>query len=336
VKNRKVIFILADAFRYDYINKLDMRFLKKKVDKKERCFYVKKIVPSTGFCEIIEYVTGKETLEHGMFTQITIKEDWYSMDSSTRLLQLVNRVYYQNPFRKIPKIRGIYRILFDSVIDKILLKKNISPEMINVRYNIPLHFLPFLEPTESKYEYDSFDFGGRDNLFVWMREKNISYDIDDFVKHNKVKGTDEDRLNRLKEKIRKRKLKDFTLLYIGYGELAHFYGTESEFFKKKNAYDFIVSVFGIYDSPYPGETLKNIILSLKPNGRAVLVVNERYVEFVKKIDKIEWKVWVVPYVENLVLEVRRKKGNPKFRYPSFVKFAGDFIGNKWGVSESNK
>jgi len=227
---RKVIFILADAFRYDYIYKFNLRFFKIMIEKK-KYFYVKKVIPSTGFCEIVEYITGKEALEHRMFTQITVRDGWYLLKLSN-FLKFLDRAYYNNPLRKIPKIRGIYKSLIDSVINEIL-RKFISSDVINVRYNIPISFLPFLKAVESKYEYDSFEFGGDSNLFVWMRKKKVSYDIDDFIKHNRVKGTDEDRLNRLEEKIRKKILKDFTLLYIGYGELAHFYGTNHPFVRKK-------------------------------------------------------------------------------------------------------
>ena len=83
------------------------------------------------------------------------------------------------------------------------------------------------------YEYDSYEFGGEENLFVQLKAMGVEYDIEDFVKHNKVKGSDKERLIRLQEKVKKEKLKDFTLLYIGYGEIAHFTGKEAVYFKIK-------------------------------------------------------------------------------------------------------
>lgn len=201
-----------------------MKFLNE-VIKKGDCFYVEKVIPSTGYCEIIEYITGKETEEHRMFTQITAKADWYQIDTNP-FLTFLNFIDTLFPFKKLPKIKIAYSL----ILDKFLSYSNLPEEVINVRYNIPLNLLPRLQPIESKYEYDSLDFGGEENLFVWMKEHNISYDIDDFVNHNKVKGTDKERLDRLENKIVNKGLKEFTLIYIGYGELAHFWGTCSERF----------------------------------------------------------------------------------------------------------
>jgi predicted AlkP superfamily pyrophosphatase or phosphodiesterase len=219
----KVICILSDALRYDYIEKHDMKFLKEMVNE-NNCFYVKRILPSTGFCEIIEYVTGKEAENHGMLTQITSKKDWYNVRPN-KLLNILTQSNEIIPLNRIPRINRVYSNIVDNILGKY-----ISADMVNVRYNIPFNLLPFLEPTESKYEYDNHDFGGDDNIFIWMKKNGISYDIDDFVKHNKIEGSDKDRLNRLKNKILQNTLKDFTLLYIGYGEYAHFLGTDSERF----------------------------------------------------------------------------------------------------------
>ncbi len=56
---KKVICILSDALRFDYIEKQDMKFLKE-ITGKGDCFYVEKIISGLGFCEIVEYVTGKD------------------------------------------------------------------------------------------------------------------------------------------------------------------------------------------------------------------------------------------------------------------------------------
>ena len=129
---------------------------------------------------------------------------------------------------KIPRIRWIYF----NFVNKIL-KKYISEEMIRVRYKIPITLLEYFEPTESVYSYDSIEFGGKNNVFYKLKEKGVSYDIDDFVKHNKIKGTDNGRLENLITKIKSKNLKDFTLLYIGYGEIAHYNSVKNNFFNQE-------------------------------------------------------------------------------------------------------
>ena len=76
------------------------------------------------------------------------------------------------------------------------------------------------------------------NLFCWMKSKNIQYDLDGFVKYNKVVGTDQDRINQLLQKIDSNSLKDFTLIYLGVGELAHFLSMDDpKFIEAMQTYD---------------------------------------------------------------------------------------------------
>ena len=70
-----------------------------------------------------------------------------------------------------------------------------------------------------------------------LLELNCDYDIQDYVYHNKVKGSDIDRLNRLLNKIKTKKLRDFTLIYVGYGEIAHIVGKDDLF--RINSYNMI-------------------------------------------------------------------------------------------------
>jgi len=223
--NSKVIVILSDALRYDYPKNHQMKFLEDKISD-ENTDYIEKIVPSIGFCEISEYVAGLPVEEHKLLTQITVRGDWASIkeEKSLKLLDCLN---------KIPKRIPIINRISNKAVDRLLLQKGIASNTINVRYNIPLSFLPFIGPTESDFEYDQPDFYQENNFFVWLKQQGINYDIEDFVKHNKICGTDYDRFKRLNAKIVNKQFKDFTLLYIGFGEQAHFLGTESKKFTEK-------------------------------------------------------------------------------------------------------
>ena len=194
--NKKVVFILSDAFRYDYVFKHNLSFLKEKVISNQ-VHLIKNIHPSTGFCEIVEYVTGQSSLEHGLLSQITASSQWFEKKSPL-YIRFLGFVFRFSFFKRIRKIRGVFQL----VMEYLLSFSSLPKEILRVRYNIPPHFLPYLVPTESKYDYDSPDFFGSKNLFCWMKSKNIQYDLDGFVKYNKVVGTDQDRINQLLQKNR--------------------------------------------------------------------------------------------------------------------------------------
>lgn len=214
----KVVFILSDANRWDYINY--MPFLK---EQSNRGYFVEKIIPGIGFCEISEYISGLPSTENGNLFQITFKGK-YGPRINKGLKNLCSIT------NKIPKIR--WKIA--SKVDNYLKRSPMIDEsgILNVRYAIPIDLISYFKPTESLYEYDDIHFFPNLNLLQKIKAKGHSYDIDDFVKHNKVKGTDEERLVRLQEKIKNKNLKDFTLLYIGKGEVAHETGTDDKFFHK--------------------------------------------------------------------------------------------------------
>lgn len=227
---KKVICILSDALRYDYIDKHNMTFLSK-IRNNSKTKYYKEVIPSTGFCEIIEYVTGMKAEDSGYLAQITLKSVFENDYSRKRKLFLHLIQNFESIIYTIPRIRTYYSKFLQPTIDKYLCEF-IPEEVVRVRYKIPLVQLENIKPTESLFKYDSFEFGGERNLFHILSQKGLSYDIDDFVLHNKIKGTDDERIKRLLKKINQKKLSDFTLVYIGFCELAHFWGTESEKLKK--------------------------------------------------------------------------------------------------------
>ena len=298
--NKKVICILADALRFDYIKRYDMSFLREKIES-GNCFYAKKIIPSTGFCEIAEYVQGKNTAEHGFLAQITIKKDWQDIKRK-RKLDTIQTIHSYSPIRKIPRIKYFYKLILDKYLETI-----ISKEVVNIRYNIPLNLLPFIRPTESKFEYDNSDFG-KSNMFIWMKNNKISYDIDDFVKHNKVRGTDKNRMNNLERKIHNKNLKDFTMLYIGYGELAHFLGPDSYDFGKVMK-DFSKSLENIYRLMVNNYHNFDLII-LGDHG--MLKVG-KYVDIIKIIDFLMMKMGLkylndyIYFVDSTMLRIWLKK-----------------------------
>jgi predicted AlkP superfamily pyrophosphatase or phosphodiesterase len=68
VLNNKVLFILLDAFRYDYINPVDTPFL---YSKTHVGVYAEKLKSTTGFTQRTAIYTGTSGIESGMFTMFT-------------------------------------------------------------------------------------------------------------------------------------------------------------------------------------------------------------------------------------------------------------------------
>lgn len=68
-KKRNIVLVILDAFRGDYIDKKNTPFLYK-ISKHPQSHYVKSLVPSFGFCERTEILTGKSSIESGYFTAL--------------------------------------------------------------------------------------------------------------------------------------------------------------------------------------------------------------------------------------------------------------------------
>ncbi|MBS4983075.1 alkaline phosphatase family protein [Hungatella hathewayi] len=266
-----IVFILSDALRHDYIE--HMPYLKKM---SEENIYYENVKPGIGFCEISEYITGIDSIENGNLFQLTFNRKFGK--KKFKLLTYINEF-----FNHIPRIRRYTQKL----ITKILEKKDcfIDRDILRVRYNIPINLLSYFEPTESRYQYDSEQFFPNTNLLLQIKALGKTYDIDDFVKHNKIKGTDEERLKRLNAKIKNKELSDFTLLYIGKGEFAHMTGTsDSKFHNRLAEYD---------------DMLKNLNLLLKENynnnyrliilGDHGMVDVKKYINILPVVKKIKSK-----------------------------------------------
>ncbi|EMU55854.1 alkaline phosphatase family protein [Clostridium butyricum] len=267
----KVVCILSDALRHDYIEKMD--FLKKMSNEK---YYIKKIKPGLGFCEISEYVTGMDSIKNENVFQITFNNKFSSIEGKVKILSKLN-----NFMGSIPKVRKYTDKIISKYVetDKFYVDTN---EIKRVRYNIPLELLKYFKPTESYYKYDDNNFFFEKNIFNDMKKSNISYDIDNFVEHNKIKGTDEERLENLRKKINTKSLKDFTLLYIGYGELAHVLGTKDiKFNHILKQYD--LKLKSIYDDLINQYDNDACLVILGDHG---MVDVEKYININKNIDEI--------------------------------------------------
>ena len=63
----KVVYLLLDAFRCDYIDEKSTPFL---YNCSQKGIFYKQVIPSLSFCERTEIFTGKKPNESGFFTAI--------------------------------------------------------------------------------------------------------------------------------------------------------------------------------------------------------------------------------------------------------------------------
>lgn len=192
----KTVFILIDALRTDYVSESTMPFLYQLAMNN---IYVKRIVPSFGFCERTEIFTGMRPNVSGNFTALG-----YDKELSE----------YQNFHHFLKKINIIDRKI-DSLTFRKILKKVFKRLGIKMPpYQIPLELLSSLYLTEDRIsQYEPHAFNG-ESLFDLLREKCCTVDINTFTElGSKCKLTDIERFDYIAKHLHDDY--DFLVSYIG-------------------------------------------------------------------------------------------------------------------------
>lgn len=211
-KSKKKLFvILLDAFSSNYINHKLTPFL---YGLTKNSKYIKKLIPSIGFCERAELFSGLSSFDNGYLTAIN-----FSTKSPYRsikiLLSLLNFFSLSN-YKFIDKI--LRRLLW--IYSKII-NQPMHPQ------NIPLNLLGNVSLTEDLEDIYKKNALGVESIFDIARKNNIHIDTSSFTSlRSKISGTDISRINNLINSLENKE--DIYFLYISELDyIGHKYGPNS-------------------------------------------------------------------------------------------------------------
>ena len=214
MNQHKVIFVLIDALRSDYLNSEDSPFLFN-FSKQNR--YYKKVTQSRSFCERAEIFTGLSPRDSGYFTAIGFDPE----NSPFKKILILDKL---SPIDKIFGKNRLYKALKNRFIK--LLTKNKQVKMRG--YSIPLNFLKYFGLTEDEHDFrDIKAFNGKNNIFKDCKNSGLNIFYDSFTALNfTTSNTDEERLKMVEDNIDSKF--DLYLTYIGIMDsCAHKFGPDS-------------------------------------------------------------------------------------------------------------
>jgi len=161
-----IVLCLLDAFRYNYLSQENTPFLWECAQKGE---HYERVIPSLGYCERSEILSGLKPDESGYFTAIG-----YDPETS--------------PFRKIKwllKLKCLSGVL----------KKWISKANNGMRtYEIPLSLLPYWNLTEDKIDHRLKEAFPSNTILSLLENAGKNYFYASFTSFNLPNGTDNDRM----------------------------------------------------------------------------------------------------------------------------------------------
>ena len=207
MSEKKIIIILLDAFRADYLDKDETPFLYSLGIRHG----VRKIRPSYGFCERTEILHGKDFSESGLFTAISLKKE--------------PSIHRRNILRIWPRMKSN---AFSVIVRKILNKFALIFQIKLPIYLIPLELLGLWNYTEDSRDItDPFLY----NSGFLYENRHRKFSFNHFTALGK-RSLIKDEKTRLHAAIAEVEDNDVVFVYLGESDwLGHVYGPESGDFK---------------------------------------------------------------------------------------------------------
>lgn len=215
-----VLFIVADAFRWDY---LDFSWSSYRCapflsDLSDESLYVRRLIPNFGFCERTEMFTGSRPDESNLFTAMTFDEQNSQFKNGFDIS--IFRLFDMKNF-----LRRYTRRFFRDYFKKI--KKTSQPV-----YEIPINLLPKIALTEDISDLQQPGWLGIETIFDKLRAAGKTFFFDTFASLTMSIGLDEDRESAIKNAFSN--YRDIYLLYIGQMDsIGHDFGPNSSEAKNK-------------------------------------------------------------------------------------------------------
>ncbi|MDA7856279.1 alkaline phosphatase family protein [Gammaproteobacteria bacterium] len=171
---KATVLILLDAFRNDYLDKDVTPFL---YSCAKNGHHVKKVIPSFGFCERAEILSGKNPAQSGYFTAIGYDPSRSPYKNFSAIL---------NFFSYIEKI---FKITFIAKAIRKVIKIFVKFHSHSMKpYMIPLNMLDNFSLTEDYFDHrDPRAFGEQDVLSS-IKKANMTYFYDSFTALNLISG----------------------------------------------------------------------------------------------------------------------------------------------------
>ena len=199
----KTLFVLVDALKSNYVNEDNMPFLYSLLSDN---YFVKEIIPCSGFCERSEIFSGKDGYETGNFTAIGYIPEGSPYKNKRCILRL---------FHYFEKINSNFtRRLFGKwrVLNRVPLKA----------YRIPFTSLDKFALTEDGTE----KIAQYDDIFDLLNKKHLTYCLDAFTSLSDIEprlkcSLDEYVTTSINKSV------DFVPIYIGViDSVGHTYGSD--------------------------------------------------------------------------------------------------------------
>ncbi len=206
-EDQKVILVLLDAFRCDYISRENTPKLFNLIDDSK---YYKKIVPSFGFCERTEILVGKSSLESGYFTAL----GYDPKNSPYKDLEIVLTIFEFLESKSPEIVKKVLRRFFWYLYKK-------KPGTF-FPFNIPFKKLSDFRLTED----------GFDNLIISSRDSIYNKGFGVFKRastdmSSAMIGSDESRLKDVLENLSNPNYQFFPVYVSKMDFIGHYFGTSS-------------------------------------------------------------------------------------------------------------
>jgi len=218
----KVVFILIDAFRSDYLSKETTPYLYSIAKSGQ---YFKEVISSAGYCERTEIFTGMTPKESGFFTAIGYdpQNSPYRKNRALNFIGMIERLSMHLFNKFAPKITIYFRKLILRLFYKSLFANNyLKP------YNIPFSWLKYFNLTEDSFDHHQNDKFNSESLFAHILKMDKTFYYDAFTSLRMMSnGNDANRFQMALKEISKNN-PDFIPIYFSNSDVSgHKYGPES-------------------------------------------------------------------------------------------------------------